>query len=400
MDQPVAPLSNAAADRAPIAIERIEAFALACHVEGGPVSSLALMPLRTGLLIKLTASDGATGWGEAWCNYPPRGNLNKLALLEDPIAPAVFATSVADWRDLRPALEAKLHRMAIHTGEPGPFAHTLAGLDMAAADLCARRADMGLAAFLGAPDARSAAVYASSPDVSEAETLAARLSEAGHTGVKIKIGFDGRRDLDVLSRFRAGDAAALALFVDANQNWDVAAARSAINALAAFGVGFVEEPILATAPLGDWRALAAASPIKLAAGENIAGADLFAAHVRAGALGIVQPDVAKWGGVSGALEVGAFAHANGAGCTLHYMGTAVGLATSLHTLAAIGGDGRVELDHNPNPLRTALGALDLTVRNGRVDLPLGPGIGFEPDPSAIARLAVASADITRQKTTT
>ncbi|WDR04262.1 enolase C-terminal domain-like protein [Devosia algicola] len=119
----------------------------------------------------------------------------------------------------------------------------------------------------------------------------------------------------------------------------------------------------------------------------------FKRHVDARLLSVVQPDVAKWGGVSGALAVGQHALANGAGCTLHYMGTAVGLATSLHTLAAIGGEGRVELDFNPNPLRTDLGAIDLVPVAGFLSLPEGTGIGFEPDPMALERFAIATLDI-------
>ncbi|WDR05193.1 mandelate racemase/muconate lactonizing enzyme family protein [Devosia rhodophyticola] len=374
-------------------IDRIEVFALACAVEGGPVSTLALMPVRTGLLIKLTSSDSVFGWGEAWSNYPPKGNLNKLALLEDPIVPAFFDLPPLPWHAVRPMLEQRLHRMVIHTGESGPFAHCFAAIDMAMADLAARRGGISLAGLLGAGQATKAQVYASSPDVSDVDALPERLRAAGHTGVKIKIGFDGERDLGVLSRFRKADGAGLALYVDANQNWSIEAGLRNIAEIAQFEPGFVEEAILADTPVDQWREFAKRSALPLAAGENIAGLESFNRHVDAQLLSVVQPDVAKWGGVSGAIAVGKHALVNGAGCTLHYMGTVVGLATSLHTLAAIGGDGRVELDFNPNPLRTDLGAIDLVPVDGFLPLPEGPGIGFEPDPAALTRFAIATLDI-------
>lgn len=363
-------------------------------VDGGPVSTLAPMPVRCGLVLRITDADGAFGWGEAWCNYPPKGNASKLNLLRDPIAATAFATPVADWRDLRPVLKRKLERMIIHTGEAGPFAHCFAALDMAAADLAARRRGVGLATFLGARDTRGVRVYASSPGTANADTLAAELAAAGHTGVKIKIGFDTRQDAEILRRFRAGETSSMQLFVDANQTWTAPEACRAITALAPFDPSFVEEPILATAPMRDWVGLGENCGVPLAAGENIMSAAAFTDFVDRKGLTVIQPDVAKWGGVSGALEVGHHAIAAGAGCFLHYMGTAVGLAASLHTLAAIGGGGRVELDANPNPLRTDLGDIDLTVRDGFLPLPDGPGIGFAPDPDALRRFADGTADLT------
>lgn len=70
------------------------------------------------------------------------------------------------------------------------------------------------------------------------------------------------------------------------------------------------------------------------------------------------------------------------------MGTAIGLAASLHLLAVVGGTGRVELDANLNPLRTDLAGLDLGVKDGTLPPPTGPGLGVEPDPKALRRFAL------------
>ena len=131
--------------------------------------------------------------------------------------------------------------------------------------------------------------------------------------------------------------------------------------------------------------MAQQSPIHLAAGENICTEHAYESHLETGALGFYQPDVAKWGGVSGCLAVGQEATARGATYCPHFMGTAVGLAASIHLLAAVGGEGFVELDANENPLRTALCDLDLSVENGRVQVPGGAGIGIEPDATELRR---------------
>ena len=112
-----------------------------------------------------------------------------------------------------------------------------------------------------------------------------------------------------------------------------------------------------------------------------------------GKLGVIQPDVAKWGGVSGAIDVAGKAKEQGVTCAMQFMGTGLGLAASLHCLAAIKGKGPMELDANPNPLRTELGDINLTVIDGCVAVPEGPGIGFVPDPSALKSMTIAELDL-------
>ena len=39
----------------------------------------------------------------------------------------------------------------------------------------------------------------------------------------------------------------------------------------------------------------------------------------------------------------------------HFLGGGIGLLASAHALAAVGGDGMLEVDCNPNPLRNVFG---------------------------------------------
>lgn len=374
-------------------VEKINVYALACTVPEGPVSTLALMPVRNGLLIRIELDTGLFGWGEAWCNYPPKGNLAKLALFEGPIGDALLGQPIGDWTDLRPRMERQWARMIVHTGEIGPFNHGLAAIDMAAADIAARARGLPLANLLSSSTESDVQVYASSPRVDDIDSLPGRLSDAGHVGVKLKVGFDQTSDRELLERFRKADMAGLQIGVDANQNWTPQEAKKAIAALAPFDLAFVEEPIFANLAAGEWANVAQNTPTSIAAGENISSALRFAELVTDGGLRVVQPDVAKWGGVSGAMQVSQHALMHGAEVMLHYMGTGLGLAASLHVMAALGCDGKVELDANPNPLRTDLGPIDLRPRNGRLPVPVEPGIGFEPDPEALKRFGVAQTTI-------
>lgn len=142
---------------------------------------------------------------------------------------------------------------------------------------------------------------------------------------------------------------------------------------------WIEEPLRADRPAHEWAQVAAAGRARLAAGENLRGAATFEQALRDGHWGFVQPDACKWGGVSGTLPVARAVLAAGKTYCPHFLGGAIGLLTSLHLLAAVRGDGLLEVDFNENPLRTLLLGDAFPVVAGRVNPPEAEGIGIEPD---------------------
>jgi L-alanine-DL-glutamate epimerase-like enolase superfamily enzyme len=60
----------------------------------------------------------------------------------------------------------------------------------------------------------------------------------------------------------------------------------------------------------------------------------------------------------------------------------VGLTTSRHLKAAVGGPGDVAVDANPNRLRDLFAGDAIQVREGQVALPGAPGLHVEPDLAA------------------
>ena len=372
-----------------IDIARIETFCLRADVDNLPISSLGAMSARNGLLVRIEDSHGAFGWGEVWCNFPPHAGQSRQRLLHDVIAPEIIGKTFARPDDLRAGLEDRWRIMALHVGEPGPFGSAIAGLDMAVWDLYARRQGKPLAAALATGASSNVKVYASSPKPTEIPRLVDSLVAAGHTAVKLKVGHDPRIDEDLVRAVREAAGPGMAIMVDANQIWDRDQAVENINRLAAYDLTFAEEPISALAPSADWVALADQAKVALAAGENICDDAMYNRHLADGALRFYQPDVAKWGGIGGCASVARRIVDGGFTYCPHFMGTALGLAASMHLLAAAGGPGFVELDANPNPLRTDLCGINLAVRDGRVSIPTAPGIGVIPDKEALQRFQIS-----------
>ena len=72
----------------------------------------------------------------------------------------------------------------------------------------------------------------------------------------------------------------------------------------------------------------------------------------------------------------------------HLLGAGVGLLASAHLLAAAGGDGLLEVDANPNPLRTSTCGPVAQVVEGRVRLSERPGLGDQPYLAALRAFVV------------
>jgi L-alanine-DL-glutamate epimerase-like enolase superfamily enzyme len=362
---------------------------LRAHVLRWPVrepvrTSFGVMHDRPMVLVEAIDEDGVTGWGEAWCNFPNVGAEHRARLVESVFAPMVVGTRSTPAQAFE-RLSASTAVLAIQSGEPGPIAQCIAAIDIALWDLAARRANQPLWRLLGGSDP-TIKVYASGLNPDGPEILAAQRHAEGYNAFKLKVGFGAERDLANLRRLRERLGPEATLMVDANQAWTLEQARDMSSRLGDFSLQWLEEPMRADTPLAAWRALAGASPVPLAAGENIAGHAAFDEAIEARVFAVVQPDMAKWGGFTGCLPVARRVMAAGARFCPHYLGGGIGLLASAHLLAAAGGGGMLEVDANDNPLRTAACGPIGRVRGGKVTLEETAGLGVEPDIAALRSL--------------
>jgi L-alanine-DL-glutamate epimerase-like enolase superfamily enzyme len=344
------------------------------------------------VLVRVEDEEGAHGWGEAWCNFPSCGAEHRAALIESVLAPLLVGRAFASAEAAFAEMTARTAVLAIQSGEPGPIAQAIAGVDIALHDLAARRRGLPLWRHLARAGGEGGGkagvpVYASGINPGRPGDTVAALRAAGYTAFKLKVGFGAERDIANLAEVRAAAGEGAAVMVDANQAWDLATAMAMATRLAPSAPAWLEEPLRADRPLAEWQRLAAASPIPLAAGENAIGEAVFAELVASRAVAVVQPDLAKWGGISGVAAVVDRIAAAGLRYCPHYLGGGIGLLASAHLLAARGdADGWLEVDANENPLRTRLCPPLATLANGRIALAEAPGLGLEPDLAGLRAL--------------
>lgn len=373
----------------PIHIARVEAMVFRYPVTTPVRTSFGTMLDRPALFVRVEDTDGAFGWGEVWCNFPACGAEHRARLLESVMAPLLTAQPFEGPGAAFAHLTERTAVLAIQSGEPGPMAQAIAGLDLALWDLCARRARQPLWRYLGGTSGR-VPVYASGLNPDQPERLARQKHDEGYRAFKLKVGFGEERDLANLRALRELLGGATPLMVDANQAWTLDEAQHMARCLAPFDLRWLEEPLRADRPWREWQALQRSTAIPLAAGENIAGDEAFDAALAAQVLTVLQPDAAKWGGISGCWPVIARAQTAGLRYCPHYLGAGVGLMASAHLLAAAGGGGMLEVDANDNPLRSLLSPALHRIIDGHIELGDADGIGTMPKPAELAR-AIATA---------
>ncbi len=365
----------------PFTLRSVQAFCYRYPLTTPVVTSFGRMTSRPAVFVRVEDEDGFAGWGEAWCNFPSTGAEHRTRLINEVLAPAAVGLSASDPSVIFERLTLGTSVLALQSGEPGPFAQAIAGIDLALWDLQARRRKTALWKLLGGSNG-TIKVYASGINPTGSRQMAEAAMQRGHRALKLKIGFEPATDRSNLAALRALAGNGM-LAADVNQGWPVERAIELAPSLTEFDLYWLEEPIRADRPWQEWQALRQAAHVPLAAGENIASRAGFAQALSDDVLRVVQPDIAKWGGLSVCSDIAREIIKSGKIFCPHYLGGGIGLLASAHLLAGVGGDGLLEVDANDNPLRDRFCGTVANVKDGTVTLTDAPGLGIEPDLAAI-----------------
>ena len=368
-------------------LRTIKAFCYRYPLATPVVTSFGRMLDRPAVFVRVEDDDGNVGWGEVWANFPSTGAEHRARLVNEVLAPAITGSAASRPLDFFDTLTEATSVLALQCGEPGPFAQAIAGIDLALWDLDARRHNLPLWKLLGG-NANRIRVYASGINPTGSRQMAEAAISRGHRALKLKIGFDLAADRANLSSLRELIGEGM-LAADANQAWSLERALQVAPHLGEFGLAWLEEPIRADRPWQEWQILRQSTGLPLAAGENIASQVGFTQALGDDVLRVVQPDIAKWGGLSVCSGIARDIMNSGKMFCPHYLGGGIGLLASAHLLAGVGGDGLLEVDSNDNPLRDLFCGAVRDISDGMVTLSEDPGLGIEPDLASIEKYRTA-----------
>ena len=117
--------------------------------------------------------------------------------------------------------------------------------DMALYDIAAQYAGQPLYKFLGGQNNRTITTdyTVSIGDPAKMAADAKKIQADGFPAIKIKLGLNGKKDVERIRAIREAVGNEIPLRIDANQGWQVEEAIETLNALSAFDIQHCEEPI-------------------------------------------------------------------------------------------------------------------------------------------------------------
>jgi muconate cycloisomerase len=367
--------------RAPLTIRRVDAIPVAMPLKTPMKMSAETITAAQNLLVRIEASDGSVGWGEA-ASAPTmtgdtQGGLH--AAVRDHLAPALAGKDAHGWPTLRPAL----HRALAGNGG----AHS--AVEMAVLDLIGRASGKRLIDLVAKPRRSAVAPMwllgnkTADEDIAEAH----RRRKEGFDFFKLKIGVKPLAQEIAIALAVREALPKTPLCADANCGLTLADARTYAAKTAKARLMFIEQPL----PYDDidgLKKLARATKVPVGIDEGIHSFADISASAKAGAGG-VSLKLIKLGGIIAAVEGGKLCQKLGLSVNIaaKIAESSISSAAALHLACAVPkANWGVSLTHFY--LAEDIVRRPLPLKDGLVALPDGPGLGVEVDEAAVERFRV------------
>ena len=341
-------------------IEKIEPIALS-------IGTLSLV------LCRVTTKSGVVGYGECLCNRPPMQKA-LVAMIRDAIAPLYLGKSVDD----RAALNLATRRATASHGRAGTVMNALASVDMALWDIAGKARNQSVSAMLGGAKRTRLPVMASLNKYDDKTKVRGRLEQALAAGVKAAKVHEA--NLEVIEEARRTIPSSIPFVADCNNAHTLADIKRDAARWRALDLLFFEDPFW---PPEDLLTMDAMEGVPIGMGADFGSTEQMAIYARLPAIAVLQPDVCMLGGLTEAERAVKMVEAAGKVPAPHtpFIGPA-GLA-SLHILAVTEKEGwfaTIEADDSKDMYGTGI-----TRWQPFIDVPTGPGLGYDPDPAFLRR---------------
>ncbi len=360
-------------------IKRIEAIAV--RLPMAKPMKMAGVEIRTAdnLLVRVEASDGRIGWGEAASAPHMTGET--------------VESMVAAVRYLAPALEGRPVDALPAIVEHWTFAlygnHAAkSAIEMALQDLAGKSAGVPAWQLFGPQQrARMAVLWLIGTGSTDGDIAEARARKAaGFVAYKIKVGTgepgdDARRSNAICDVLGAGNL----ISSDANQGYTVAQALAYVDIVKDSRLDFFEQPVRSH-DLAGMAQVAAASRVLIGADEGLHSLeDIRAHHERKAASGVSLKTI-KLGGMREVYDAGVLCAQLGMRVNLanKVAESSIGIAAVLHLAAALPGlDWGLSITNQY--LADDIVTRPIRVVEGHAEVPEGAGLGVDVDEAKVAR---------------
>lgn len=346
------------------------------------------------LIVKITSSEGISGYGEAIVREVPTAHKEIIDRLLKPIIINQDPLAIEDlWQRMFASLKTRGHIA-------GYFIEAIAGVDMALWDLMGKILGLPIYRILRGPTMDKLKAYASSiywhylKGFSEKDFLDEiySLIDNGFDQIKIKIGLEklvkikGFSIEKIMRTIRDNIGYDLEIMVDANSAYSVGEAIKIGRILERYEITWFEEPIPPYMVEG-YREIKKRLGVMIAGGESLFTKYQFQEFIRRRALDILQPDIARVG-VSEFIKIAHLAETEGLFIAPHVGLSGPGCrAATIYASASIPREIFLTYEYmykRDNPLVEEIPAKPIEIiEKGYIMIPKEPGIGFEPKREAI-----------------
>ncbi|WP_026699777.1 mandelate racemase/muconate lactonizing enzyme family protein [Salibacterium aidingense] len=352
-----------------------------------------LVTARQCTLVKLKTESGMIGYGEAF------GSPKIIHSLIEELREWFLSKQLFDY----PTIASKLLNGFYHLASKGYLVCAISGIEMAAWDAMGKTLGMPVHKLLGGKARDTFMAYGSTGYITESNSLE-RLKEEVHLvessglqAIKIKVGTSLQEDIERVEIVRTL-LPDIKIMVDINGNYTPDLAIQMIERLKPFELYWVEEPV-PPHDLHGFRQIKHAEPgITLATGEAEYTRYGFRELIQEKLVDIVQPDLAKCGGIYEAKAISMMAQANNIRISPHVWGGVVGRSAALQLMASIPyyphslkepEPMMFEYDLGENGLRDEIGTSPIQLENGTITLLDKIGLGVELDEEKVQHYCIS-----------
>jgi len=373
-------------------IEKIEAFVVKDKLSNSFFFSQWEYSERCICLVKVTASNGQYGWGEA---YGPATMveagiklLESIVLGENPLENEVI------WN--------KMYRKTLDFSRRGVYMASVSAIDIAIWDLKGKILGLPVSTLLGGAQRKSIQPYATGlyftnhDNFSDGFVEEAKLYVSqGFKAMKMKVGLGIKEDVANVKLIRETIGPDIQLMVDSNHAYTFREAVEFSKKIEKYDICWFEEPI-SPEFYEQYNELRQKTTIPIAGGECEYLRFGFNELIKNKSVDILQPDICASGGLTEAKRIATLASTNGIDLIPHTWGTSIGLHVALHFIANIECiPGRMyqpnflmEFDQTENGLRDNLTFPKLEMKDGMLEVPNRPGLGIDINEEVLRKYAV------------